>query len=25
LNAVWDTVGDPLLNIIQKIKGKLKG
>ena len=25
LNAAWDTAGEHLLNIIQKIKGKLKG
>lgn len=25
LNAAWDTVGEHVLNIIQKIKGKLKG
>ena len=25
LNAAWDTAGEHVLNIIQKIKGKLKG
>jgi len=25
LNTAWDTVGDHVLSIIQKIKGKLKG